>query len=196
VIVSRKTSGFVSAKFDGASASMYWRVKKSTFFFVCSASPRRCRPVVQPARRDQVRLLDVVEQEMLLPVFVLEALVAFGRLGDRLGRRADHSQHRRLPQAHVLPPQIELCFGESIWIRQHLCCELEKRFADAQLVGEHRPWAVRIPRGELAHQLRAFVGGSASDSARASGIVLIRAGGCFGDGRCGHRSPQANRCTT
>ena len=37
--VSRNTSGFVSAKFDGASASMYCRVKKSTFFFVCSSSP-------------------------------------------------------------------------------------------------------------------------------------------------------------
>ena len=38
-IVSRNTSGLVSAKFDGASASMYWRVKKSTFFFVASSRP-------------------------------------------------------------------------------------------------------------------------------------------------------------
>src|SRR4029077_18888767 len=38
-IVSRKTSGLVSAKFDGASASMYCRVKKSTFLRVCSSSP-------------------------------------------------------------------------------------------------------------------------------------------------------------
>ena len=37
--VSRNTSGFVSAKFDGASASMYCRVKKSTFRFVCSSRP-------------------------------------------------------------------------------------------------------------------------------------------------------------
>jgi hypothetical protein len=29
----------VSAKFDGASASMYWRVKKSIFFFAVSESP-------------------------------------------------------------------------------------------------------------------------------------------------------------
>ncbi len=38
-IVSRNTSGLVSAKFDGASASMYCRVKKSTFRFVASSSP-------------------------------------------------------------------------------------------------------------------------------------------------------------
>ena len=38
-IVSLNTSGLVSAKFDGASASMYWRVKKSTFRFVGSSSP-------------------------------------------------------------------------------------------------------------------------------------------------------------
>ena len=37
--VSRNTSGLVSAKFDGASASMYCRVKKSTFFLVDSSRP-------------------------------------------------------------------------------------------------------------------------------------------------------------
>jgi hypothetical protein len=37
--VSRKTSGLVSAKFDGATASMYWRVKKSTFFFYSGSRP-------------------------------------------------------------------------------------------------------------------------------------------------------------
>jgi len=38
-IVSLNTSGLVNAKFDGDSASMYWRVKKSTFFCVCSSRP-------------------------------------------------------------------------------------------------------------------------------------------------------------
>jgi hypothetical protein len=53
--VSRNTSGLVSAKFDGASASMYWRVKKSTFFFVCSSQALDARDlVVHPARGDQV----------------------------------------------------------------------------------------------------------------------------------------------
>ena len=37
--VSRTTSGLVSAKFEGDSASMYWRVKKSTFL---RASAGRC----------------------------------------------------------------------------------------------------------------------------------------------------------
>ncbi len=38
-IVSRNTSGLVSAKFDGASASMYCRVKKLTLRFVASSRP-------------------------------------------------------------------------------------------------------------------------------------------------------------
>ncbi len=39
VTVSRNTSGLVSAKFEGAIASMYWRVKNSTFFLVWLSSP-------------------------------------------------------------------------------------------------------------------------------------------------------------
>ncbi len=38
-IVSRSTCGLVNAKLDGLSASMYWRVKKSTFFFDSSGMP-------------------------------------------------------------------------------------------------------------------------------------------------------------
>ena len=39
--------------------------------------------VVHPARGDEVALLDVVEQEVLVPVLVLEALVAVRGHGDR-----------------------------------------------------------------------------------------------------------------
>ena len=54
--------------------------------------------VVQPARGDEVRLLDVVEEKMFLPVLMPEAFVAFCRLDH--GRRglAHELQHRRLPQ--------------------------------------------------------------------------------------------------
>ena len=66
---------------------MYWRVKKSTFFLVVLVEALDARDrLVQPARRDEVALLDVVEQEVLLPVLVAESLVALGGLGDRIRR--------------------------------------------------------------------------------------------------------------
>ena len=37
--VSRSTCGLVMTKFDGASASTYWRVKNATFFCDSSGSP-------------------------------------------------------------------------------------------------------------------------------------------------------------
>ena len=39
VSVSRSTSGLVSAKFDGESASTYWRVKNATFFSDSAGMP-------------------------------------------------------------------------------------------------------------------------------------------------------------
>ena len=87
-IVSRNTSGLVSAKFDGASASMYCRVKKSTFRFVASSRPSTLPTAsCSQSAAIEVALLDVVEQEMLLPVLVPEALVALARLATGPGRR-------------------------------------------------------------------------------------------------------------
>ena len=97
-----------------------------------------CDLVVQPARGDQVALLDVVEQEVLLPVLVLEALVALRRGRHRSRRRAHHLHERGLPQAHVVPPQVHLRLGEPHRIGHHLRCELEERLPDAELVGHHR----------------------------------------------------------
>ena len=100
--VSRNTSGLVSAKFDGASASMYWRVKKSTFFFGVLVEAVDARHlVVQPARGDEVALLDVVEQEVLVPVLVLEALVAL--------RGAPRRGWRRRPSSAASSPATGSC---------------------------------------------------------------------------------------
>ena len=56
-------------------------------------------------RGNEVALLDVVEQEVLVPVLVLEALVALRGFRDRARGAAHHPQHRRLPQVHVVVPQ-------------------------------------------------------------------------------------------
>ena len=145
--------------------------------------------IVQPARRDQIRLLDVIEQEVLLPVFVLEALVALRGLGDRMRGCAEHPQHRRLPQTHVVPPKVELRFRQSIGIREHLGGELQKRLPHTKLIGEDRPRASRVARREFTEQLRALIGGERQRFGQRSRIVRTRAGGAFCDRRCGHRSP-------
>ncbi len=53
-IVSRNTSGFVSAKFDGASASMYWRVKASIFRRAAGSSPSTLA-IVSLSQREVMR---------------------------------------------------------------------------------------------------------------------------------------------
>ncbi len=187
-IVSRKTSGLVSAKFDGASASMYWRVKKSTFFFVPSSRPSTLpTDVVQPARGDEVALLDVVEQEVLLPVLVPESLVAFRRRGDRLGGSAQQLHRRRLPQVHVVPPQIHLRLGEPVGVRQHLRGELHERLADPELVGDERVAGSGLAGGEVADDLGALLRGGAQRFGERDRIVGRLRGGFFRGGGLGGR---------
>ena len=60
--------------------------------------------VVQPAGGEEVRLLHVVEQEVLLPILVPEPLVALGGLDDGIGRMSQELEHRGLEQRRVIPP--------------------------------------------------------------------------------------------
>jgi hypothetical protein len=59
---------------------------------------------LQPARREQVGLLQVVEDDFLFPRRIVEALVALGGLGDRLDLLAHQALRGGLPQLHVLLP--------------------------------------------------------------------------------------------
>ena len=159
--VSRNTSGLVSAKFDGASASMYWRVKKSTFFRVCWSRPSTFGDgLVQPARGDEIRLLDVVEQEMLLPVVVAKTLVALGGLRDGRGRLPHQLEHRRLPQRRIVPPQVHLRLGEAGRIGHHLRGQLEERLGQPELVAHDGMRRHALAGEEIAEQLGALVGGA------------------------------------
>ena len=79
-------------------------------------APPRCRieavdtgdSALQPVRREQVGLLDEIEDQVLLPVLVAESLVAgFGRR-DRLRRAAEHALCCCFPQAHRVAPKLKL----------------------------------------------------------------------------------------
>ena len=141
--------------------------------------------LVQPARRDQVRLLYVVEQKVFLPVFVLEALVTFGGLDDGRRRLPKQFHHRRLPKRRVVPHQVQLRFSHAIRVGQHFCGELEECFGQAELVRRERSSGPRMTRHELAEQLGALVGSAGVGRGECNGI----AGDLFGArGRiaCGH----------
>jgi len=59
---------------------------------------------LQPARREQVALLDVIEERVLLPGGVLEAAVAWLGLGDRRRLAAEKALCRARPEAHIVLP--------------------------------------------------------------------------------------------
>ena len=87
--VACTTSGLVWAKLDGRE-----RVDQLAGMELELALGRRVQPVrtldraVQAARRQQVALLDEVEDRVLRPLLVPEAAVVLGRLDHRLGRLA------------------------------------------------------------------------------------------------------------
>src|SRR3546814_3391444 len=63
---------------------------------------------LQPARRDQIGLLDVVEEEVLFPGGILEAVVALLRRRDRRRRLSHHAARGRVPDLHVILPERRL----------------------------------------------------------------------------------------
>ena len=126
--------------------------------------------VVEPARRDQVGLLDIVEQEMLLPVFMLEPLVAFRRLDDRRRRMAPHARERSLPQRHVIPPQIHLRFGELIGVRHHFGRQVHEGLGDPEFIGGERASGRALLRDEIAEELGAAVSGVGKGMGKRLGI--------------------------
>lgn len=73
--VSRKTSGLVSAKFDEGVDVLPGEEVDLLLGLIGQALDTR-HLLVHPAGRDEVALLDVVEQEVLVPVLVLEAAVS------------------------------------------------------------------------------------------------------------------------
>ncbi len=138
--------------------------------------------VVKPARGDEVALLDVVEQEVLFPVLVAEPLVALRRFDDGVGRAAEKLRRRRLPQAHVLPPQVHLRFGHPVRVRHHLGGELHEGLADSQLIGDERWNGAGLARREFPDHLGALLRGGAQRLGERDGVVRRFRDGVFHGG--------------
>ena len=113
--------------------------------------------VLQPARREQVGLLQVVEDDLVLPRRIIEALVALGRLGHRLDRLAHHALGGHLPQLQVLLPQLHLRLQQPVGVGHHLGREVHEGLGEMQRVG--RLLAVGLVAfGEILQQLLAALG--------------------------------------
>ena len=63
--------------------------------------------------RQQIRLLDEVEDLILAPGVVLEAPIRGRRVDHRLGLRAHDAARGVLPEGHVVLPEAELCGDQS-----------------------------------------------------------------------------------
>ena len=89
---------------------------------------------LHPARRQQVGLLDVVEQGVLVPGGVGEAAVAALWADDRLGLLAHHPLGGALPQGHIVLPQGHLGLHDHGRVGHHLGRHLQEGIAHIQRV--------------------------------------------------------------
>lgn len=134
---------------------------------------------------DEVGLLDEVEQEVLFPFFVLEALVGLLGGGDRGGAQAGDAHHRVLPQREVVPHQVHLRLGELVGVGQQLGHHVHEGLGDAELVGRGGDTFLELAMDVVADQVR----GAAGDFGVGFGDFLRVGQVTVGRfvGRCSHR---------
>ena len=112
---------------------------------------------LQPPRRQKVRLLEIVEDDLVLPRRVVEALVALGWFGHRLDRLAHPALGGDLPQLHVLLPKLDLGLNQAVGIGHHLGREVHE--GPGEMQGVCRLWAIGlVALGEVLQELLAAFG--------------------------------------
>ena len=114
----------------------------------------------QPARRQQIGLLHVVEDQVLAPRLILEPPVAAVGLDHRRGCLAQHALHGALPQRHAVLPELDLRLGEARGIAHQPGAERHEGAADRARVRD-RKLIAPLGRGlalpeRLDHALAAF----------------------------------------
>ena len=107
---------------------------------------------LHPARAQQIGLLDEIEQLVLLPGGIAEAAVLGLGLDHRLATTTGHALGRRLPELHVVAPEIDLGFDQLGRIAHHPGRHLHEGLADVEGVGHARGDRVHRLAGGLALQ--------------------------------------------
>ncbi len=90
--------------------------------------------VLNPAGGQQIGLLDVRKQGIILPVIVLEALVALLLADDRFHRLTEHGRQGFLPQFHIVLPQGHLRLRQLAGIRHDLLVQFHEGLGQGHLV--------------------------------------------------------------
>jgi hypothetical protein len=114
--------------------------------------------VMDVARRDEVGLLDEVEEEVLLPLLVLEAAVALLGHRHRLGLQPGEAQHRVLPQREVVPHQVHLRLRQPVGIGEQLGHHVHEGLGDAQFVAGRLDPLLQLALHVLGDQLGSALG--------------------------------------
>ena len=114
--------------------------------------------VGEPAGRQQVGLLDVIEDRVFLPGGIAEAPVA--RFGHGKGRSflAKHLSRRGLPQVQVALPQFHLRMGEAHRIRHHARGQREESATEIERIGIMADAVRCLALEKIAHNSTAALG--------------------------------------
>ena len=113
---------------------------------------------LQPARRQQVALLDEVEQRVVGPRLVAEATVPRRWFDHRLRTAAEKPLSGALPQRHVVVPQRQLSLNEARRVRHHMRRHLKEGGADAERVGHADAIPGGLPLEEFGDEIPALLG--------------------------------------
>ena len=91
--------------------------------------------IVNVAGGDQVGLLDVVEDEIVLPLGIAKTVVATGRSSHRRHGLAHHPLQGVVPQFEIVASHLHLHFGKLPGVCLQIGPQVHKRLANAQLIG-------------------------------------------------------------
>ncbi len=107
---------------------------------------------LHPARRQQIALLDEVEERIVVPRRIAEAAIALRRLDDRLGLAAEKALRRPLPEGQIVVPQRDLGLHELRRIGHHPRRHLEESGTDVERIAHANAAAGTGLAGMLALQ--------------------------------------------
>ena len=107
--------------------------------------------IVQPVRRNQIRLLDNVEDRVGGPVGIVEALVALARLGDGRGGLARRGLRGGAPQLHISAKQVGLRAHQPIRLRGQTPHHFPQGRADVQGVGRQGGGRLGLAQGRFGY---------------------------------------------
>jgi hypothetical protein len=122
---------------------------------------------------EEVRLLDEVEQGIVVPSRVLEAAIAAVGRDHGLDVDAQHALGRALPQPHVVLPQAELRLDQLVRLAHHAAEHLQESSAQRRMAVEAGAAAVGLAVAchEVLDQLAAAVGDLAQNRHDLLGLV-------------------------